>query len=210
MKRSVGIAGWLTAALLAVFVGASGFQDSQSKTGIVDLNKIVTQSNLGAQNRAKLEAAVDIRSDLIEFANTYRVLTTEQANRLRELWIKPNATEAEKQELERIKAAVIESDRKRSELAQKETLTDADREMLRDFSNRVQMMQTTLQRWNNEFDAELRQLTEQLTNETVAAAKEAVRNVAAQQGYSIVFESAVAPYAANDITDAAMRSMNGG
>lgn len=144
----------------------------------------------------------------MEFVNTYQVLTTEQAQRLRELTIKATITDAEKAEMEKIKNDVKASDAKFKELNQKAQLTDADRQLLQDFNGRAQTMGKVLERWNQEFTDEVSQLQQQLQTATVDKARAAVTQVAKGQGFTLVFESAVAIYGANDLTDAAVKAMN--
>ncbi len=202
------MAGWVAAALLGgAFVGY-GFQGGTEKTGVVDLNRIMQQSEAGKANTKILNDAVAARRGLMDFVNTYSVLTTEQAQSLRELTLKPNPTEADKTAIEKIKADVTASDKKRSELSQKQTMTDADRSLLQDYANRARTMEMVIQRWQAEFGDELRETESQLRDQTLTKAKSALQEVAKAQGYSIVYESTIAPYGANDLTDASIKAMN--
>lgn len=196
------------ALIAAIGFGATGFNQAPDKFGVVDLNKVIQQSDLGKANTASLNAALSARRGLMEFVNTYQVLTTEQAQRLRELTIKATITDAEKAEMEKIKNDVKASDAKFKELNQKAQLTDADRQLLQDFNGRAQTMGKVLERWNQEFTDEVSQLQQQLQTATVDKARAAVTQVAKGQGFTLVFESAVAIYGANDLTDAAVKAMN--
>ncbi len=194
--------------LLAAGFAVSGFQVGADKFGVVDLNKVIQQSDLGKANTQSLNAALSSRRGLMEFVNTYQVLTTEQAQRLRELTVKANITDAEKAEMEKIKNDVKASDGKFKELNQKAQLTDADRQLLQDFNGRAQTMSKVLERWNQEFTDEVSQLQQQLQTATIDKARLAVGQVAKGQGYTLVFESAMAIYGANDLTEASVKAMN--
>lgn len=200
--------GWLAAAALAISVGIVGFAQNQPKFGVVDLNRVIQESELGKKNQAKLKAALDARKELIDFVTTYQVLTGEQAQRLRELMLKDAPSEAEKGELAKIKSDVQASDRRRQELVQKTNPTDADLAILQDFNNRRQIMQRTLERWQMEFNDELDGLQQRVRDETIAKAKVAVKDVCAADGYSLVLESTVAPFGSNDVTDSCIKKMN--
>jgi Skp family chaperone for outer membrane proteins len=200
--------GWAVAfGLLAVLV-LVGFQGATEKSGAIDMNRVLQESALGAQHTRRLNDELRLRRELLDFVNTYRVLTMEQAQRIRELTLKANATEQERSELQRIRQDVIASDRRRNEISQRSTLTEADRALLQDFANRAQTMAATMERWNDEFSRELSELEQNLSNEAVARARAALSQVARAQGFTIVFESRLAPYAANDLTDATIRAMN--
>lgn len=200
--------GWAVAGILGVVLAASGFQAVQEKTGVVDFNKLMQQSNAGQASTKTLNSALAARRELIDFVNQYKVLTVEQATRLKELKLKPTPTAAETQEIQRIENDVKASDKRRADLTQKATLTDQDRAVLQDFAQRAQMMGQTLDRWNGEFQEELSQMQEDARNKMVERARAALQDVAKQQGFSVVFESQVAVYGANDLTEAAMKAMN--
>lgn len=200
--------GWLVAAVVAVSFSAIGFQPAAEKTGVIDLNRVIQQSELGRQNTTDLNNALQQRRQLMDFVNTYKVLTTEQAQRMRELMLKPNATEAEKAALEKIRQDVMESDRRSKDLQQKQNLTDADRTVLQDFAQRTQVMAQVLDRWNSEFTEELQRLETDLRDQTIARAKAALGEVAKAGSFTVVHESTVTPYGVNDLTDATIKAMN--
>lgn len=200
--------GWVIACGLLAVLALVGFQGANEKTGVIDMNKALQDSALGVAHTKRLNDELKLRKDLLDFVNTYKVLTMEQAQRLRELSLKPNATEQDKRDLEKIRQDVIASDRKRNELSQKSGLTEADRALLQDYANRAQTMAATMERWNDEFSRELSELEQNLSNEAVDKARAALNQVAKGQGFTIVFESRLAPYAANDLTDATIKAMN--
>jgi len=200
--------GWIIAAVVAVSFSALGFQPAGEKTGVIDLNRVIQQSDLGKQNTTDLNTALLQRRQLMDFVNTYKVLTTEQAQRMRELMLKPNAPEAEKAALEKIRQDVMESDRKSKELQQKQNLTDADRTVLQDFAQRTQVMAQVLERWNSEFTEELQKLESDLRDQTITKAKASLGEVAKAGSFTVVHEATVTPYGANDLTDATIKAMN--
>lgn len=185
-----------------------GFQSTTEKFGVVDINKILQDSELGKATNKKLQDALSIRSDLLKFISTYKVLTVEQANKLRELTLKPAPTAADKSEIERIKGEVIAADKKRNELLQKSNMTDTDRMQLQDYAQRAQTMAQVVEQFNNEFQQELNAFESQVREDTITKTKETVKDVAKSQGFTVVLESSVVPYAANDITDASIKALN--
>lgn len=174
----------------------------------MDINKILQDSELGKATNKKLQDALSIRSDLLKFISTYKVLTVDQANKLRELTLKPTPTAADKSEIEQIKGEIIAADKKRNELLQKSNMTDTDRMQLQDYAQRAQTMAQVVEQFNNEFQQELNAFESQVREDTITKTKETVKEVAKSQGFTVVLESSVVPYAANDITDASIKALN--
>ncbi|MCB8933701.1 MAG: OmpH family outer membrane protein [Fimbriimonadaceae bacterium] len=207
-KLTVNQSGWLAAALIAGAAIGVGFQGSAEKSAVVDVQKVVEQSDYGKQNQVTFNEMKAGREGLLEFIDTYRVLTTEQAQKIRDLSLKVGATAPEKAELERVKADVIAADKKSKELSQKPNLTPEERTLIEEYARRSQAMEATAQRWFREFTNELQTWADQQKLTSVEKARAAIQEVGKAGGYSIVFEAGVAPYGANDLTDAALKAMN--
>ncbi|CAN5620007.1 hypothetical protein BH11ARM2_BH11ARM2_34940 [soil metagenome] len=200
--------GWVLFAALLGGVAASGFQDATQKNAVVDISKVVEGSDYGKGNQQAFAQMKQSREDLLEFIDTNRVLTTEQAQKLRDLTVKPTLTDSEKAELERVKADVIAANKRWSELATKTTLTPEERTLLQDYATRSQAMSDYAQRLLNQFSNEMAAWADKQKLDSVDKARAAVSEVAKAQGYNMVFEVGVAPYGANDLTADALKAMN--
>jgi Skp family chaperone for outer membrane proteins len=205
LKNSLGY--WIAALLLGVLLGA-GFQDASSKIGVVDISDVVEKSEFGKKNQLDFDAMKTAREGVLEFIDSYRVLTNEQALRLRELSLKANVSAAEKAELETLKATVIASDKKSKELSTKPNLTPEERTLMQDYAQRSQTMEQVAQRWFREFTNEMQQWADRQKANSLDRARAAINEVAKAGGYTVVLESGVAPYGANDLTEAALKAMN--
>lgn len=200
--------GWVIA---AAFIGVSlagGFQGTQDKIGVVDISKVVEQSDYGKANQdtfAKMKAA---REGLLEFIDTYRVLTNEQAQRIRDLSLKPNLTPTEQTELDRQKADVIAASKRSTELATKPNMTPEERTLVEEYARRSQTMNDVATRWFREFTADMQQWADKQKLDSIEKARTAIQQVAKEQGYTVVFEVGVAPFGANDLSDATLKAMN--
>ena len=199
---------YLVAAAAVGVVAASGFQDAQTKMGVVDISDVVEQSDFGKANQKDFNDMKSAREGILEFIDTYRVLTNEQALKLRELSLKANASAAEKAELETLKATIITSDKKSKELATKANLTPEERTLMQDYAQRSQTMEQVAQRWFREFTNEMQQWADKQKAASIQKARESVSEVGKQGSYTIVFESGIAPYGANDLTQPALKAMN--
>jgi Skp family chaperone for outer membrane proteins len=84
--------GWVAAAALIGIAAASGFQDNTVKIAVVDIAKVVEQSTLGKANQDAFSKMKKNREELLQFIDDNRVLTNEQAQDLRTLWLKDTPT----------------------------------------------------------------------------------------------------------------------
>ncbi len=203
--------GWVVAAALVGLVVASGFQDSATKIAVVDIAQVVEKSNLGKANQDLFSTMKKNREDFLQFIDDNRVLTNEQAQELRTLWLKDNPTAEEKGRMERIKADVVASYKKWNELGTKQTpLTAEDRTLLDEFAKRGQAMEVLARRLFNDFTNEMQAWADKQKVTSIEKARAAIQTIAKAQGYTIVFEVGVAPYGANDLTQPALQAMNAG
>lgn len=202
--------GWVAAAALIGIVVASGFQDTSLKIAVVDIAQVVEKSNLGKSNQTIFANMKKNREDFLQFIDDNRVLTSEQAQELRGLWLKDSVTAEEKTRMDRIKADVVASFRKWNEIGQKTTpLTAEDRTLLDEYAKRGQAMELLARRLFNDFTNEMQAWADKQKVASIDKARTAIQGIAKTQGYTIVFEVGVAPYGANDLTQPALAAMNG-
>ena len=200
--------GWVLFSALLAVVLAGGFTQANDKVGVVDIAKVVEQSDYGKGNADTYEKMKAAREGLLEFIDTNRVLTTEQAQRLRDLTLKPQPTTEEKAEMERIKADVIAANKKWQEISTKPNITPEERTLLDEYSRRSQAMNEYAQRLLNQFANEMQDWANQQKVKSIEKARAAIKEVATAQGFSVVFEVGVAPFGANDLSDGTLAAMN--
>lgn len=200
--------GWVAAAALIGVAVASGFQDTSVKIAVVDIAQVVEKSNLGKANQDLFATMKKNREDYLQFIDDNRVLTNEQAQELRTLWLKDAPTADEKARMERIKADVVASFKKWNEIGTKTTMTAEDRVLLDEYAKRGQAMELLARRLFNDFSNEMQGWADKRKVESIEKARTAIQSIAKAQGYTIVFEVGVAPYGANDLTAPALQAMN--
>lgn len=200
--------GWVLAMALVGVLLAGGWQGTTEKTGVVDISKVVELSQFGKQNQESFTQMRVAREGLLEFIDTNRVLTPEQAQQIKDLTLKVNGTAEEKALLDRLKADVIAASKKWAELATKPNLTPEERTLIEDYAKRSQQMNDQAQRWFKEFTNEMQSWADKQKVTSIEKAREAIQEVAKAQGFSIIFEVGVAPYGASDITQAALQAMD--
>lgn len=200
--------GWVVAAgLLGAFV-ASGFQTSTIKMGTVDMIKVFNDSSYTKGQTEVLRTMGKARQDLMEFLSTYRATKTDDAQKLRDLSLKDNPTAADKAAADALKAAIIADDGKFRDLQTKQNPTADETKTLTDYNQRAQNLSALQQRWATEFDDEVQKKQAALRSQALDKVKAAVGDVAKKQGFSIVFDSGIAPFSSNDITDEALNATN--
>lgn len=208
MNNRTNQLGWVVAALLAGLFAATGFNQAESKIGVVDIAKVVESSEFGKAGQQEFAARKAAREGILEFIDQYRVLTLEQANDLKNLSLLPNPTAEEKSKLERIKSEVIASAKKSQELALKASPTAEDRTMMDEYAKRSQAMEQMANKWLRDFTNELQIWADDHKLQSLTRAKAALQEVSKTQGYTVVFEVSMAPYGANDVSDATLKAMN--
>jgi len=209
MKREkLAWSGWMVAAGLAGIMLGSGFQTPSLKLGVVDLNAVIDKSDAGKSGKKSFEEMKAAREGLLEFIDQYRILTIEQANRLRELMLLKEKTKPEDAELERLKADIIATSKRSAELATKPNYTPEERTLVEEYSRRSQTMNETSTRWLREFSDEVQNWVASSREQNYQKAKAAAAEVAAKDGYTMVIEGSVAVFGANDITDLSLAAMN--
>lgn len=207
-ESKMSMMGWFVAiGLLGVMVG-SGFQAPSLKLGVVDITRIISDSEYGKESQRILNEMKKSRMTLFAFIDDYRVLTIEQANRLRELMLKPTRTKEEDAEMERIKAEVVVASKKSQEISTKPNLNAEDRALLEEYARRSQAMNQALQRWYKEAENEISEYYDSRKVEGFKRARTAVTEVAGKESYTLIFETSVVPFGTNDLTDVSLVAMN--
>jgi Skp family chaperone for outer membrane proteins len=200
--------GWVVAAGVLGIIAATGFQGSLDKVATVDLQTMVENSDLGKSNIGVLDKMKTLREDLLRFVDDNRVLTMDQARNLRTLWLKESPTPQDKANLDSLKADVSAAAAKNVALGQKKDLTPEERTLLQDYASRSSTMEQIVSQWYQEFSQEIQGSAQQRRVDTLTKAKASAQAVARLQGYTLVFDSTVGVYAANDLTEDALKSMN--
>ncbi len=200
--------GWTFAAAIAGILLAGGFQATPAKFGVVDISKVIEQSEYGKTNQGKFAELKKRREGLLEFIDQNRVLTNEQAQRLHDLTIKEKLSPEETAEFDRIKADIVASSKRSVELGSKPNITPEERTLMQEYADRAANMERVAQLYLREFTQEMQGWADKAKLDSLDKARAAIQDVAKAQAFTVVFEIGIAPYGANDLTDAALQAMN--
>lgn len=208
MNQKLSGLGWLVAGVIAMTMLASGFQTGQTKMAVVDMQRILSESKAGKKVRDDMSIQVNLRQGLLEFVNLNKVVTPEQANKLETLTLKDNPTQADKDELESLKATIRSESKKFESLMQKPSLSDTERAEFNKLADLRRGSDALLNDWNQKFSQQLSNMQDDMLAAVLKKARDAVQGVGKKDGYTVVFPTTVAVYASNDVTDAAIKAVD--
>jgi Skp family chaperone for outer membrane proteins len=200
--------GWIVAAALVAVAVTTGFQDTKTKIGVVDMTQVFNDSDFAKTQVDSLKALGQARQDMLSFVDQWRVFTPEQATRFHDLSLKTPISAAEKTELDQIKTAVQNADKRLKELQTKANPTADESKEMSELTRRVQTTTDAAQKWSRDAGDEVDSLRNKLQKETLDKVRDAVKQIGTQQGYTIIFVTDVAPYGANNVTADALKVMN--
>jgi Skp family chaperone for outer membrane proteins len=200
--------GWvLFLAALAVLV-TGAFQGPTEKEGTADINRLMDESDFGKSIKDTLDKMRASREDVLTFIDQNRVVTIEQATQIKDLTLKPTRTKEEQAKLDSVKADVVASNKKWTELSTKPNLTPEERTLLQDYADRAQKANEIGNRMLDDFKSDIEAWIEKQKAECNKRSRAAIQEVAKAQGYTMVYDSVFVPYSANDLTDAVLTAMN--
>ncbi len=206
--NQLGKLGWAAALAATAFIVFTGFQGGPEKSGVVDMNKAISDSKFGLKNVASFKTVFDSRNALMTFIDNTRVVRADQATKLKEYAMKAALTEAEKKDEEKIKADITAAVKNYNTLNTKQNPTDDDRRQLQEYNNQIQDTVRQLQAWQDEFTGDLQKIQGEMRKAEVQRSKEALAEVAKKSSYNVVFESQIAPYGVNDLTADVIKAMD--
>lgn len=207
-KLNKDLFGWMVAAVLAGVLASAGFQGSTETIAVVDLQSVVKKSDLYKVQETKFKAQVDARNDLLKFINDNRCISAEQWIKLRDLSLKENPTDADKADLTTVKNAITTRTKQLADLQAKASKTADDVSVLEAMQRDVQMTQASARDLQDMFNRELPALQDAAAKVVDDQARQAVAAIGKEQGFTVVFDTLVAPYGAHDITAESLARMN--
>ncbi len=202
--------GWLVAAALAgaMAVGAlSGFQGTAPKFATVDVEKVFAGSKLRDTNNTTLNNANKVRLGALEFISQNLAMSNADARKYYDLSIVEKPTAAQTADLAKLKADAEAATNKSRELSTKTTLTDAEKALVNTYGENTRAKRPLLGAMEAEYQEQMRNIQADLRDKTLERVNEVVRDIAAKGAYTVVFNTASAPYAANDLTQEALNKL---
>jgi Skp family chaperone for outer membrane proteins len=200
--------GWFVAVAMAGAMFGMGFKAPGDKVGTVDIMKVFRDSDYAKKENDNLHTMGSARQGIIDLVVQYPVMKTEDAQSFKDLTLKDKPTPDDKASLDRITQSAKDADSQYRALTTKSSPTPTELAALDEFNRRKDQNTKLVQNWRQEFENDISSLQDKLRADALSKVRDAVAQVAKDQGFSVVFVTDVAPYSANDITDAALKAMN--
>ncbi|MCH8274550.1 MAG: hypothetical protein IH851_07155 [Armatimonadetes bacterium] len=198
----------IVAAAVGVLLLVTALQDPPLKFGVVDLVSVADKSLLGAQKKQEFDQQRDRMLGLLQYLDGNRAMTSAQADRLRELMLRTEPSDGEKTELENLKKTIGAQVAEMNTLIGLTNHTEAQTARLGELSRMQRETVTRIGGWNEVFLRQISLEAEESRAEVLGKAREAAEKVGKRDGYTIVFDKTIAPYAANDLSDETIKQMD--
>ena len=187
--------------MVVVLLG-SGFQGASAKTGVVDAIKVMEAVETSRNYREEEKNYFVERENALQYLSQNRMMKKEEAEKFWALTLKATKTDAEKAELEKVKNAAAEAKKKFNDLQVKANPTDADLKLLDEYRNRQADIGEYAKKIVEETQNDMKDLRQKHINSLQDAFQSAIQEIGKRDGYGVIFDKNVVPFAANDVTDA--------
>ena len=194
--------------LVAAVIALTAFSVQDQKFAAVNLSKIARDSKLGIRLGEEIDTLGNTLQQLMIFINGNRVMTREQSIQLRALWLETNPTQEQTDELEALKTAIQTASSEYRTLISILEHTKEQIDRLKVLGALFQITESLLPELDAKYTADLREKTAESQQELITKVQAAVDKVGKRDGYTMIFDSGVAPYAANDVTDEVLKVMD--
>jgi Skp family chaperone for outer membrane proteins len=176
----------------------------------VDMSKIIASYSKRATADQAFQALQQQYQDVFKTQTANAMLGAADQQKLGQLLILGDgATADQKQQIADLETQAGKSSDDLAALQQKKDATDADKIQLQQLTQQQAAGQTALQEVADNYRSALDQKNQQMSADIAADIRVAVAAVAKQQGISVVFDSSVAIYATNDLTQAVINKLGG-
>ena len=190
--------------MVVVLLG-SGFQGASAKTGVVDAIKVMEAVETSRNYREEEKNYFNERENALQYLSQNRVMKKEEAEKFWALTLKATKTDAEKAELEKVKTTAAEAKKKFNDLQVKANPTDADLKLLDEYRNRQAEMGEYGKKLVEDTQNDMKELRQKHLSSLQDAYQAAIMEIGKRDGFGVIFDKNVAPFAANDVTDAAAK-----
>jgi len=203
------IASLLVPTLLSAPAQAAPVAGASSAFGSVNVGRIEAESTRAADVKKQLQTLSDNFQQQFNVQQNSVMLSKDQQTRLGVLAAKTNRTDAETAELTGLQQSAAAAAQELTALQQKANPTDADKARLSTLTAQAQAGQQVLQDISAGYTAQLQAQQARLGGQLSDQVKAAISAVAQQRGLAVIFDSTLAIYSANDITDDVLKRLNG-
>lgn len=178
--------------------------------GSVDSDQVLSESKARQQDIAVLNGMVQGLREVMQKVQESggRFLSEAEIKEMADLYQKRTPTDAEKKRLTDLEAKAKEKSDLKRRIENTAAPTDEQKKQYADLNDLEQKSQGTLKNLNDDFSRTVNNKDIELSNKTILGIRQAVAKVAQEKGLAVVFDSKVAIYTANDITQDVIKAIN--
>ncbi len=176
--------------------------------GSVDIQKLQSQSSKKARYDTELHALADRLNTAFTQQAASIMLTKAEQTELGGLLSKANQTEKDRARIALLQGQASKAAQDLTDLQQAKTPTPADTARIAALTSQYDTGKAALAEIGDGYQAQLKALQDKDNTEFTQSVKEAIAAVAQQKGLSVVFDSNLAVYTTNDITEDVVKRIN--
>jgi Skp family chaperone for outer membrane proteins len=176
--------------------------------GSVDIQKVIAGYSKKAELDANLQTTAQQYDDAFQTEQKANMLSSEDQKKLSGLLLEANAPDADKKSAQALEDKSTKDAQALTALQQQHDLSDADKAQLSSLTAEQTSGQQALQDIADFYKTELDKKNGELSAQIAGIIRAAVADVAQQKGLAVVFDSQVAIYSANDVTQAVITKLN--
>ncbi len=178
--------------------------------GSVDIQKVLAGYTKKTTSETAFQVVVSGYQSALQVQQANTMLAAPEQQQLGSLLLKTNRTPADDAQIKTLETKSQSDASELIALQQKASPTDADRARLAVLTQEQQNGQQVLQTVADSYKQAIDQRNQQVSDAITAEIRAAVAAVAQQRGLTVVFDSSVAIYAANDVTPQVLTRLNSG
>lgn len=200
----------VSVALAGLFGMAPQAAKADTIFGSVDVNKIQAGYSKLSDMQSKIKNLNDDFSRRLKIQAGYDMLTLDQQQQLEALLGKTTRTDDENAKVNALENESSHDSQELATLQQKPQaqLTDEDKARMTALTSEHQAGQQALQEINDEYQDQFNAQRDKVTGDFADQIRTVIGQIAKEKGISVVFDSSVAIYTTNDITDEVLARLN--
>ncbi|MCS6949042.1 MAG: OmpH family outer membrane protein [Armatimonadota bacterium] len=176
--------------------------------GVVDLKRVVDEYEQRKVLEGQLQQIRDQMRAKLQWRANNLLLEEAEIAEYEQLSSITNPTDQQRQRLQQIEQKSQQLNRELSELRQKNPPSEQEVQRINQLTAIENRNKEALLQRQEQFEQELNTRREEMINQMLQEIRKAVAAIAQEKGLSVVFDSAMVLYAANDITSDVIRRLN--
>lgn len=181
---------------------------STAQFGSVDIQQVLSGYTKKGDFDKQLQALHDQLYGYLQQQSAYPMLSEADQTQLGALLAKPNQTDQDKAQITALEQKSTQAAQELSALQNKTAPTADDNARMTQLLQQQQAGKTALQDMETTYNQQVSAKSDALSAQLSASVKAAITTVAKQRKLAVVFDSQVAIYTANDITDDVLKTLN--